>query len=141
MENLTFTGVSKMLYPSMQTLKHLCMKAVFHEDIGSDPLAGLGTELMDMKDNNVIESITIEVTIESDSDCSRGDEWGRLDTLAQPGWPKLQRVSLTIVVLSSERPDAELEHTLRNLLPQTQFPKLSSSKSLSFEFSVRGEQA
>lgn len=130
-----------MLHPSMQTLKHFHLKTLFAEATGSvDPLAGLCNELEDMKNKNIIETITIGVSIDIDSDCRRGDEWGRLDTaLAQPGWPKLQRVLLKIVVWSYERADDELERALKKL-PQTQFPNLSSSKSPSFEFSVHGER-
>ncbi|KAF8186415.1 hypothetical protein BJ912DRAFT_971761 [Pholiota molesta] len=112
----------------------------FNEEIGSvDPLCGLCNELEEMANKNAIETITIIVDIETDSNCARGDEWGRLDTaLGQSGWPKLQRVSLAITIWSYARLDGELERALGNL-PQTQFHKLTASKSLSFEFSVREE--
>ncbi|KAF8204602.1 hypothetical protein BJ912DRAFT_1036711 [Pholiota molesta] len=64
----------------------------------------------------------------------KGDEWGRLDAaLAQPGWPKLRQVSLAIVIWSKARANDDLECALKQL-PQTQFPKLSSSKSLHSRF-------
>lgn len=140
MVNLTQIGLAKMLHPSMQSLKHLHVNTTFDEEIGSiDPLCGLCNELEEMNNRNAIETITIIVDINTDSNCRRGDDWGRLDTaLGQSGWPKLQRVSLTITTWSYERLDGELERALRKL-PQTQFHKLTASKSLSFEFSVRGE--
>lgn len=141
MVNLTQIGVFKFLYPTMQTLKYLHMKTFFDEHTGSDdPLSGLCNVLDEMKNKNVIETITIGVFVKTDSDCRRGDEWGRLDAaLAQPGWPKLRQVSLGIIIWSKERANDDLECALKEL-PQTQFPKLSSSKSLSFEFFVRGER-
>jgi hypothetical protein len=121
----------------MQTLKHLHMRIFFDERFGGDdPLAGLCNMLDEMKNKNVIETITIGVFIGTGSDCTRGDEWGRLDAaLEQPGWPKLRQVSLGIIIRRWERANDDLECALKQL-PQTQFPKLSSSKSLSFGFSV-----
>jgi hypothetical protein len=141
MMNLTHIGLVKILYPTMQTLKHLLMTIFFDQRTGSDdPLAGLCNMLDEMKNRNVIETITIRVFIKRDSDCTRGDEWGRLDAaLAQPGWPKLRQVSLAIVIWSKERANDDLECALKQL-PQTQFPKLSSSKSLSFTFSACEER-
>jgi hypothetical protein len=140
MVNLTQIGLAKMLHPSMRSLKHLQVNTTFNEEIGSiDPLCGLCNELEEMANENAIETITIIVDIETDSNCARGDEWGCLDTaLGQSGWPKLQRVSLAITIWSYARLDGELERALGNL-PQTQFHKLTASKSLSFEFSVREE--
>lgn len=138
--NLTQISLSQMLDPSMPTLKHLHVKIVFRQGRrggNTDPFCGLCIELLKMKNKNVIETIKIEVSVDTDSDCSRGDGWGFLDeVLAQSGWSKLRGVLLAITIWSYQRRSDELERALKRL-PQTQFPKLISSESLSFEFSVR----
>lgn len=134
-------GLFNMLRPSMHTLKNLHVFMTFDDRMGTDdPLGGFPFELKAMQNHNVIETIAIQVYIEID--ISRhmyfgiGDEWGRLDeALAQSGWPKLQRVSLEITVWSFFTLEGALQCEL-NELPETQFPNLSSNKSLSFEFSV-----
>jgi hypothetical protein len=132
-------GLPNMLRPSMQTLKNLRVNMTY--GIGSDdPLGGFPVELEAMQNHNVIETIAIQVYIEVDIashwDFGIGDEWGLIDeALSHSGWPKLQRVSLEITVWSFFTLERALECEL-NELPETQFPKLSSNKNLSFEFSV-----
>jgi hypothetical protein len=129
-----------MLYPSMHTLRRLRVNTDFSEGIGmTDPFCGLCNELEKMKNRNIIETITLHVTVDANCYCLRDDEWGRVDkVLTQPGWPTLQQVSLKITVWSYEG-GAELDWLQSALrkLPQTQFPKLTSSNSLSFELSVQ----
>ena len=68
--------------------------------------------------------------------CRRGDDWCRLDeVLTRSGWFALRQVSLTIDAVDCGRRDDELEVALHKL-PQTQFPRLSTSKSVSFRFKV-----
>ncbi|KAF8966544.1 hypothetical protein BDZ97DRAFT_2073981 [Flammula alnicola] len=134
---LVWPGLADMLRPSMQTLKHVDM-AIHVNDADDDPLASLPSELEDMCNNkNIIENISILVNVATDpSDCKRGDEWGRLDTvLTRSGWPALKQISLAIEIGSYYSDDVELEVALQKL-PETQFPRLSSSKSVSFEFKV-----
>jgi hypothetical protein len=123
-----------MLWPSMQTLKHIVVNTVYGDDV--DPLFGIPSELEVMRSKNIIESVTIGILVQMDADCRRGDDWGRLDiVLTAPGWFSLKRVSLSIEIGSSSREGDELEVALRKL-PETQFPRLSSSKSVSFDFKV-----
>jgi len=124
-----------MLRPSMLTLKRIAVD--IHVDDGNDdPLFGIPSELEDLRSKNVIESITIRVLVQTDGNCSRGDDWGRLDeVLTTSGWLVLKRVSLAIDIASYARSDNELEVALRKL-PETQFPRLSTSQSLSFDFEV-----
>ena len=124
-----------MLRPSMQTLKHIVVNTEVNDD-EVDPLFGIPSELEDMRTKNVIETVTIGILVQTDADCRRGDDWGRLDeVLTAPGWFSLKRVSLAIDVASFSRSDNELEVALRKL-PETQFPRLSSSNSVSFGFEV-----
>ncbi|KAF8174069.1 hypothetical protein BJ912DRAFT_65991 [Pholiota molesta] len=128
-----------MIYPSMQTLKHLRVKTVFSQsqrNRSTDPFCGLCIELVKMENNNLIEMITIEVCVNTNVDFMRGDDWGLLDSaLTESGWPKLQGVLLKIIFWSYERSDDRLDPELRRWR-QTQFPKLTSSKSLSFELTL-----
>ncbi|KDR66870.1 hypothetical protein GALMADRAFT_161831 [Galerina marginata CBS 339.88] len=132
---LTWAGLSRVLHPSLQTLAHLHLKTMITDPSGTnDPLSGLVTELQEMRHQNCIEKITIQVSIQSGSDCNRGDDWGRLDEeLARPGWLKLKSVLLSITFCM--RKNSDLEIALRKL-PETQFPRLSSSTSVLFDFSV-----
>ena len=124
-----------MLRPSMQTLKHIVViTEVDGDDV--DPLSGIPSELEIIRTKNIIETIAIEILVDTDADCRRGDDWGRLDqVLTTPGWFSLKQVSLVIQIYSYSRRDNKLEVALRNL-PETQFPRLSSSNSISFDFEV-----
>jgi hypothetical protein len=127
-----------MLQPSMQTLKHIVVN-ISDVNVDDDPLFGFPSEFKDMRTENIIETVTIRVGV--DSVCRRGDDWGRLDkVLLTPGWFSLKRVSLAIeIAIHFKRDrnddDDELEKALREL-PETQFPRLSSSNSVSFDFEV-----
>jgi hypothetical protein len=119
----------------MQTLKHLVVN-IYVEDIDVDPLFGIPSELDSMRNKNIIETVTIRIVIDTETDCRRGDDWGRLDeVLTVPGWLSLKRVSLSIEISDCSRRGSELEMAWRNL-PVTQFPLLSSSKSVSFDFEL-----
>jgi len=119
----------------MQTLKHIAVD-VHIDDVDVDPLFGLPSELEDMCTKNIIQTLTIEVLVQTDADCRRGDDWGRLDeVLTSSGWSALKQVSLVIEIASFGRSDNKLEVALRKL-PETQFPRLSTSKSISFDFKV-----
>ena len=122
----------------MQTLKHIILN--FNVDVDDvDPLFGISSELEAMRIKNVIETVTIRILFQTDVDCRQGDDWGRLDeVLTTSGWFSLKRVSLTVEFASYGRSDEDdelLEAALRKL-PETQFPRLSSSSSVSFDFKV-----
>ena len=119
----------------MHTLRYLDITTHVN-DLDFDPLAGIPSELEDMRNKNIIENIIITVIVQTDEDCRRGDDWGRLDeVLTRLGWFALRQVSLTIEIASFSRRDDELEAALRKL-PETQFARLSTSKSVSFKFKV-----
>jgi len=124
-----------MLRPSMQTLKHIVVNIHVY-DVHDDPLCGIPSELEDMRTKNIIESVTITIMVPTVASCNPGDgeAWGRLDeVLTTPGWFALKQVSLAI---ESRTTDInELEVAVRNL-PETQFPRLSTSNSVSFDFKV-----
>ena len=129
-----------MLRPSMQTLKHIVVHIEVDDD-DVDPLFGIPSELEEMRTKNIIETVTIGILVQIGADCRRGDDWGRLDeVLTAPGWSSLKRVSLAIEIASYGRSDDELEVALRDL-PETQFPRLSSSNSVSFDFEVNSFMA
>ena len=120
----------------MQTLKHIVVN-IDVDDVDNDPMFGIPSELEDMRTRNVIETVTIGIMVQTDADCRRGDDWGRLDeVLTAPGWFSLKRVSLAIEIADFSRRDNELEVELRKL-PETQFSRLSSSDSVSFDFEVK----
>ena len=128
----------------MQTLKHIVVDIIIDDvdvDVGVHPLFGIPSELEDMRNKNIIE--TIEISVADVIGC-RGDEgqfdWGhgRLGSLDEVltalGWFSLKRVSLTMGIYRHFRSD-KLDVALRKLLMR-QFPRLSSSKSVSFDFKV-----
>ena len=117
----------------MQTLKHIVVETHV-DDVDVDPLFGIPFDLENMRTENIIESIRI--VVQADADCRQGDDWGKLDeALTTPGWLSLKRVSLAIIIVDLGRRDNKLEVALRKL-PETQFPRLSTSNSISFDFEV-----
>ena len=118
----------------MQTLKHIVVNIHIDED-DDHPLLGIPSELEEMRTNNAIETVTVRIMVQADASCSQGDDWDRLDeVLTSPGWCSLKRVSLAIEI--DERFDSsdELEVAALRKLPETQFLRLSSSNSVSFDF-------
>jgi len=57
------------------------------------------------------------------------------EVFTAPGWFVLKRVSLAIEIAYYLRSGDELEVALRKM-PETQFPRLSKSDSISFDFEV-----
>ncbi|KIM35748.1 hypothetical protein M413DRAFT_32217 [Hebeloma cylindrosporum] len=130
----TWTGIAKMLNPSSETLArvHFVMSI---DDAGD--MRGLVAELEEMRHQNSIEKLTLSVSDTWAGECrfDQGDEWGRLDrTLTQPGWSKLENVTLSIFVSSDDKVDLASRAAR---LSQTQLQRLSSSSSIVFQFSVR----
>ena len=129
-----------------QTLKHIVVNTIV-VDADIDPLIGIPSEFEDMRTKNIIETVTIAIVDRSRASCRQGDDWGRLDeVLTTPGWFSLKRVSLTIKITNRNRitydnngdkhdDGDELEEIYREL-PKTQFPRLSSSDFVSFNFEV-----
>ena len=130
-------SLADMLRPSMQTLKHLAVRVLIKHD-SIDLLFGITSELEDMRTKNIIETVTIEIWDSWHASYSRRNDWGhsRLDeVLTTPGWFSLKQVSLSITIVThGERYDSD-EVALRRL-SETQFPRLSSSNSVSFAFEV-----
>ncbi|KIM35767.1 hypothetical protein M413DRAFT_32231 [Hebeloma cylindrosporum] len=134
---IAWTGIAKMLEPSIETLTHLRFAMGTKDETGTgDPLAGLVAELEELRcHRNVVENMTIDVFVGAYYKCNQGEDWGLLDrVLTQPGWSKLRHISLTIFLWVCYRED-DLEVTLKRL-PETQLPTLSSSRSINFQFSV-----
>ena len=119
----------------MQTLKHIVVDFYYVVEVDDDPFFGIPSEFEDMCNKNIIETVTIRIR-RMDPSCG-GNYWGRLDeVLTTPGWFSLKRVSLAIEIADFSRRDNELEVELRKL-PETQFSRLSSSDSVSFDFEVK----
>ena len=125
-----------MLRPSMQTLKHIAVDFCDVE-VDNDPFFGIPSEFEDMCNRNIIETVTIRIR-RMDVRCRGGDYWCRLDeVLTTPGWFSLKRVSLTIEIRKFNRRYHELGAVAQfRELCETQFPRLSSSNSVSFDFEV-----
>jgi hypothetical protein len=130
-----------MLRPFMQTLKHIALDFNFHgEGVDVDPLFGIPSEFEDMRSKNIIEIIEIHVQIATNGNCRVGDDWRRLDeVLTAPGWISLKEVNVIIWIDrdngTNEDNNSELVVALQNL-PETQFPRLSSSKNILFNFDI-----
>ena len=118
-----------MQRPSMQTLKHIYIAFDIDDNDDPSPLFSIPSEFEEMRTKNTIETVTIEFHMNANN--HRGDDWCRFDEVfTTPGWFSLKRVSLCINNYLTE-----LEEVLRNL-PETQFRRLSSSNSISFDFKV-----
>ena len=124
----------------MQTLKHIVVGIIIDAD-DVNPLFGIPSELEDMRNKNIIETIEISVSnIFGHQDL--GDdlefEWGGLDeVLTAQGWFSLKRVSLTITIhrVSCSGNLKEMNEAMRKLVLR-EFPRLSSSNSVSFNFKL-----
>ena len=90
---------AKTVTPSLQTLRRIEFNIGTIDGVNDDPLAELCDELEDISGKNRLESIKIQVYVQTDEDCRTGTEWGRLEkVLLKSGWPMLKHVSLTIVL-------------------------------------------
>ena len=119
----------------METLRHIVVNINVVDD-GDDSLLNIPSEFEDMRTKNIIETVTVRILVRMNSSYRLGDDWGRLDEiLTSPGWFSLKRVSLAIDIPSYNSGLNELE-TLRNL-PETQFPRLSASNSVSLDISLK----
>jgi hypothetical protein len=129
-------GLADMLKPSMQTLKNIVL-TIHVDDEDVDPLFGIPSDFEVMRTRNIIETVTIKIVVEAATDIGcRRDEWGRLDkVLTAPGWFSLKRVSLTIEITCFLAREDEPYVALRKL-HEMQFPRLSSSNSVTFDFDV-----
>ena len=124
----------------MQTLKHMVLNFYDVDGVDFDPLFGIPSELEDMRNNNIIEIIEVSVTELYWSREGNWEviDWGGLDeVLTALGWFSLKRVSLIISVhrYSLIITDPESDVALRNWIMR-QFPRLSSSNSVSFDLKV-----
>ena len=119
----------------METLRHIVVNINVVND-GDDSLLNIPSEFEDMRTKNIIETVTVRILVRMNSSYRLGDDWGRLDEiLTSPGWFSLKRVSLAIEMPRFNRGYSELEEALRKL-PETHFPRLSSSNSVSLD--IRG---
>ena len=84
-----------------------------------------------MRTKNFIETVTIGILLRLYANFRLvGDEWGRLDKiLTSPDWFSLKRVSLAIKIPSYNKRLTELQALQK--LPETRFPRLSASNSVS----------
>jgi len=131
-----------MAIPSIRTLKGMKLASMIDES-SEDPLSGLCDELekISATRRSIIESISINVSVSTDADCKRGDEWGLLETVLtrKNAWPGLREVSLKIQVWNYGRDDEDDIMDALNKLPETQFKKLSASETVNFNFEVTEE--
>ena len=118
----------------MQTLKHIhIVMYVMDSRDDPSPLFGIPSGFEDMRTKNSIETVTIEVHMDARIQSHGGDDWCRLDEVfTSPGWFSLKQISLVIIIRFIFL-NNELEEVLRKSL-RTQFPRLSSSNSVLFNF-------
>ena len=123
----------------MQTLKHIVVDIHVNDyDSVDHPLPSILSMFEDMRTKNVIETVTIGIFDDIVANCRLlGGYWGRLDeVLTTPGWfSLLKRVSVAIETPGLHSNGNKVELSIRRL-PETQFLRLSSSNSISFDFEV-----
>ena len=107
-------------------------------DDGDDSVLGIPSEFEDMRTKNIIETVTIRILVRTYASYRLvGEDWGRLDEiLTSPGWFSLKRVSLAIEIPRCNSGLGELGEALRKL-SETQFPRLSSSNSVSLDINLK----
>jgi len=131
-----------MVIQSIRTLKALKLSA-WIDDSSEDPLSGLSDELekISATGRSIIGTLSINVAVQTDADCKRGDEWGLLDEVLtkKNAWPGLKEVSLKIEVYEYSRLEEDDLADALNKLPDTQFKKLSASETINFKFEVTEE--
>ena len=127
--------LADMLRPSMQTLKHIVVD-IDVDHIDDDLLFGIPSDLEVMCTSNIIETVTIGILLDTGASCWPGDGLGRLDeALTSSGWFSLKRVAIGINCYGSGVSEAEVAF---RKWPERQFPRLSSSNSVSFDLKVNG---
>jgi len=114
------------------------------DESSEDPLSGLCDELekISATRRNIVESILISVSVSTDTDCKRGDEWGLFEKVLtkKNAWPGLQKVSLKIQIYNYGREDEEEIMEALDKLPETQFKELSASETVNFNFEITLEK-
>ena len=95
-------------FSTLKTLKGQCINGQFSEDL----LLGLCEKLPMFPQPNVLETLDIEIIIVSGSwhniSISARNEWGQLDIVLSRGFPRLYRVSISVVFLYHPAdPDSE----------------------------------
>ena len=125
-----------MLRPPMQTLKHIVLNINVNE-ADEDPLYNIPFEFEGMRIKNVIETVTVRIMVQEEARHTQlgGDHWVRHDeVLITPGWFSLKRVSLAIEMNLSDNELEEAEWW--KSVPETLFPRLSSSNSVSLDLKI-----
>lgn len=118
-----------MIAPHIQALK-IARLSIYVRDNDDDPLGGLPSELAKIAGENVLERLEILVEIRGGNDMN-GSKWGILDTvLTSSGWPALKAVFLKIRLFNGS--DGLVQSFKQ--LKEVQFPRLSASKSVDFNF-------
>ncbi|KAF9483063.1 hypothetical protein BDN70DRAFT_929559 [Pholiota conissans] len=135
-----FTNLSKMLTPSIHTLKRIDLLITFDDSKSpqkgqEDPFRGFIDALEGIENYNIIETLSIGVIILIDSTHGPLENWGRLDKLlTRPTWSKLRAVSLTVKTHHwFWDPSNPMDKTIQ-AFGETQFSGLSSHKSIVFNF-------
>jgi len=141
-EFLTYAGLAEIVIRSIRTLKILKLRAII-DDESEDPLSGLCNELekISATGRSIIESLSINVDVSTDPDCTRGDEWGSLDKVLtkKDAWVALKEVSLKIEVYDYGEDESEDILDVLDELRDTQFKTLSTSETIIFNFEVTEE--
>lgn len=121
-----------LISPCLTTLKTLSL-VINHNSVDSpsNPYLGMCGAFQRIAGKHHIEVIKLRVILHSYT-YTAGDEWKELEyVLTSPGWSSLHQVDLYIVALRS----ADIANQMKTL-PNTQFPGLSSSKLIRFNFHV-----
>jgi len=125
---------------SIRTLKTLTLTALVC-DSSKDPLSRLCGELATISatGGSVIETLSINVSLTTDTDGKRGNEWGSLDRVLtkKDTWLGLKEVSLNILVYGHHGRGEDDGTEPLNKLRDTQLKGLSASETINFKFEVR----
>ena len=129
-------GLFTMLKPSLSTLVDIYIAYSIddgHTSLYDDPLGDLCHELEKMVGQNVIETITLLISVYPRTDCTR---WGELDDVlmgSPEGWPALRKVSLSLIAAGNYTDTSDkLLKELRGL----SMAKLMESKQVQFDFQI-----
>jgi len=122
---------------SLRTLKNLNYYPML-SGVSNDPYHNLTHELERMSGQNVLETILLEIDVETDCRCTIDHvRWSQLDRVLaqQNGFPFLRRVPIKITLAQFMMDYTELKERLLEIGDQC-FPSLKQNKVVEFSFEV-----
>ncbi|PPR02774.1 hypothetical protein CVT24_002248 [Panaeolus cyanescens] len=130
------TWLNELILPRKQTLQKISISSSLLDE-SQNPFAGLCSTLLRMDEDNVLAELHIEVHVQTDCNCTLGDEWLEFSRVLDTNkkWKHLRRVTIVVVVADFGRSDRALQTALDGL--RNTHLKALFSRPFEFELRVR----